>query len=46
LELLTKLLLLLMVMSLLPPQPQPHPPPPHAAPTIIPTPKESAMPAA
>jgi hypothetical protein len=46
-ELRLKLLLLLMVMSLFPPQPQPQPqPPPQAAPIIMPTPKEIAMPAA
>jgi hypothetical protein len=42
-----KLLLLLIVTLLLPPQPQPQPQPPlMAAPTIIPTPKEIAIPAA
>src|SRR5437773_3930654 len=47
LELRLKLLLLLMLMSLLPPQPQPQPqPPPQAAPIIMPTPKEIAIPAA
>jgi hypothetical protein len=42
-----KLLLLLIVMSLFPPQPHPQPQPPlNAAPIIIPTPKEIAIPAA
>jgi len=46
-ELFTKVLLLLMFMLLLPPQPLlQHQPPPMAAPTIIPTPKEMAAPAA
>jgi hypothetical protein len=47
LELFTNVLLLLMLIELLLPQPLlQHHPPPQAAPTIIPTPKEIAMPAA
>src|SRR6267142_706656 len=46
-ELFTKLLLLFMLILLLPPYPLlQHQPPPMAAPTIIPTPNETAMPAA